>query len=94
MVDLNQKNDNKDADADVDTETYARSRKISATFVNNFLVTGTSSMMRIAFAESAEEPLGPQYRVAVVLPIEDAKELGRIVLKMAAEIENEIDEKP
>jgi hypothetical protein len=41
------------------------------------------------FAESAEAPVGSQYRVAVVLPIEDAKELGRIVLNMIAEIESE-----
>jgi hypothetical protein len=89
MADVNETDDDQDFDAGL----YALSRKISATFVNNFLVTGTSSMIRIAFAESADAPVGPQYHVAVVLPLEDAKELGRIVLKMISEIEGETKEK-
>ena len=92
MADMNKPDHGEDIpDDDV---LYARSRRISATFVNNFLVTGTSSIIRIAFAESADIPVGPQYHVAVALPLQDAKELGRIVLKMIAEIESETGEKP
>jgi hypothetical protein len=79
---------------EIDDVIYERSRKVAATFVDNFLVSGNSSTIRIAFAESAGSPVGSQYRVAVVLPIADAKELGRIVLKMIAEIESEADAKP
>jgi hypothetical protein len=71
---------------------YDRSRKIPATFVNNFLVTGAQDLIRIAFAESAEEPTGPQYHTAVILPLEDAKELARIILKMVADMEAEAKE--
>jgi hypothetical protein len=77
------------SNTDVDDVAYERSRKIAATFVDNFLVTGTPTMIRIAFAESAEPLVGSQYRVAVVLPIEYAKDLARILLNMTAEIEGE-----
>ena len=80
-------------DEQTDAEAYARSRKLPAIFVNNFYVAGTASGIRIAFAESAEQPIGPQYHAAVVLPVEDAKELARIVLRIVSEIENEARQK-
>jgi glutaredoxin len=68
---------------------YPLSRQVPSIFVNNFYVTGASSFVRIAFAESAEEPPGNQYRVTVTLPLEDAKELARVVAEMVSEIEEE-----
>lgn len=87
MADPEETEENKDIN-----RIYPRSRKVPAIFVDNFLVTGNSTIIRIAFAESADEPPGSQYRVAVALPLADAKELGRIVLKMIAEIESEATE--
>jgi hypothetical protein len=68
---------------------YPPSREVPAIFVNNFYVTGTGPIIRIAFAESAEDPPGNKYRVTVALPIEDAKELARVVGEMVTEIEAE-----
>lgn len=68
---------------------YPASRRPATLFVNNFYVTGAGSFIRIAFGESAELPTGTQYRVAVALPLDDAKELARIVGNMVAEIEAE-----
>jgi hypothetical protein len=68
---------------------YPSSRRPATLFVNNFYVTGANSFIRIAFGESAQEPTGTQYRVAVALPLEDAKELAKVVGEMVAEIEEE-----
>ncbi len=68
---------------------YPPSREAPAIYVDNFYVTGTGSIIRIAFAESAEDPPGNRYRVTVALPREDAKELARIVGSMVGVIEVE-----
>jgi hypothetical protein len=72
---------------------YAPSREPATLYVNNFYVTGSSEIIRIAFGESAAGPVGTKYRVAVAMPLEDAKELARILQRMTDDIENEKETK-
>lgn len=68
---------------------YGLSREPITIYVNNFYITGSGAMIRIAFGESAEEPIGTKYRTAVAMPLEDARELGTILLNMTSDIEKE-----
>jgi hypothetical protein len=70
-------------------EAYPASRQMPAIYVNNFYVTGSSTIIRIAFGESANEPPGTQYRTTVAMPLEDARELVRVVAEMIAELDEE-----
>jgi hypothetical protein len=79
---------NGDEDAGLE-EAYPASRQMPAIYVNNFYVTGSPIIIRIAFGESASDPPGTQYRATVVMPLEDARELVRIVGEMIAELDEE-----
>jgi len=68
---------------------YPITREIPATYVNNFFVTGSPVIIRIVFGESADEPVGTKYRVAVAMPLDDARELVRVVSEMIAEIDQD-----
>jgi hypothetical protein len=71
------------------TRNYAPSREMPAIYVNNFYVTGSSHIMRIAFGESSDEPVGTKYRVSIAMPLEDAKELSRVVQEMVKRVEQD-----
>ncbi len=70
-------------------KSYGPSRESPAIFVNNFYVTGSTQIIRIAFGESADEPIGTRYRVTVAVPLGDARESMRIVSEMISEIDEE-----
>jgi hypothetical protein len=61
---------------------------IYASFANRFHVIATEGFTRIVFGES---PSGGQtfYRLAVVLPTEDAKNLGEVLLDLIRQLNEE-----
>jgi hypothetical protein len=61
---------------------------IYAIFANRFYIVATEAFTRIAFGESATG-IQEFYRMAVVLPTEDAKALARSLSRLIAEVEEE-----
>jgi len=58
-------------------------REVAATYVDSFFVSVTPTITRISFAEITNEGES-MWRLAVVLPTVDAKELSRIIAELAA----------
>ena len=59
---------------------------IPATFVNHFRVTLSPALARITFAEGAVG-VPPQYRLAVTMHTQDAKELAQAISTLIAAME-------
>lgn len=56
-------------------------RKIPALFADFFFAESTSRYVRISFGEARDEDVPEtQYRMAVVLPMDDARELAKVLM--------------
>jgi hypothetical protein len=68
-----------------------KAAEISAIFADSYSIDWSSESMRIAFAEYLYGK--KYYRVAVVLPMEDAERLGEHLTEIAERAKRERDEK-
>ena len=68
-----------------------KAAEISAIFVNSYSIDWSSESLRIAFAEYLYGQ--KHYRVAVLLPMEDAERLGEHLTEIAQKAKRERNEK-
>lgn len=80
-----------DAEQAEQTETRLRRRRaraaLPATFTDSYSIDWSIDSVRISFAEALYEEW--YYKVAVVLPVEDAENLGRSLLRITEQAKRE-----
>ena len=57
---------------------------IQATFSNASYVLATEDFTRIAFGESIADDIPDKFRVAIVMPTKDARDLANFILKITS----------